>query len=166
MAREKYPHKALDKLLNADATLATADLNTLADSSASATDVNLLAGAATSGLAGVRRKVTASAVAMTGIGEAYSGSVITNEGAADARTFALSAAVVGVELTFVVMAAQELRIVPNGTETIGLPSTGVQGAAGKYLTADAVGEWVKLTCVKAGQWVVTGYFGTWAHEGE
>ena len=39
------------------------------------------------------------------------------------------------------------------------------GAAGKYLTADAVGEWVKLVCVKTGQWQVIGYAGTWAHEG-
>lgn len=63
------------------------------------------------------------------------------------------------------MAAQELRIDPSGTETIALPSTGAQGGAGKYLTADAVGEWVRLLCVKAGQWQVTGYAGTWAHEG-
>ena len=33
------------------------------------------------------------------------------------------------------------------------------------LTADAVGEWVKLVCVKTGQWQVQGYAGTWAHEG-
>jgi hypothetical protein len=32
-------------------------------------------------------------------------------------------------------------------------------------TADAVGEWVRLLCVKAGQWQVIGYAGTWAHEG-
>ena len=82
-----------------------------------------------------------------------------------AATFVLSAAAVGVELTFMVMTAQELRIDPNGTQTIALPSTGAQGGAGKYLTADAVGEWVKLVCVKTGQWQVEGYFGTWAHEG-
>lgn len=35
----------------------------------------------------------------------------------------------------------------------------------KLLTADAVGEWVRLLCVKAGQWQVAGYLGTWAHEG-
>ena len=63
------------------------------------------------------------------------------------------------------LTAQELRIDPSGTETIALPSSGAQGAAGKYLTADAVGEWVKLVCVKAGQWQVEGYAGTWAHEG-
>ncbi len=49
--------------------------------------------------------------------------------------------------------------------TIALPSTGAQGAAGKYLSADAVGEWVRLLCVKAGQWQVAGYAGTWTAEG-
>lgn len=63
------------------------------------------------------------------------------------------------------MAAQELRIDPSGSETIALPSTGAQGAAGKYLSADAVGEWVRLLCVKAGQWQVAGYAGTWTAEG-
>lgn len=33
------------------------------------------------------------------------------------------------------------------------------------LSADAVGEWVRLLCVKAGQWQVTGYAGTWTAEG-
>ena len=82
-----------------------------------------------------------------------------------AAVFGLGPAAVGAELTFVVMTAQELRIDPSGTETIALPSSGAQGAAGKYLTADAVGEWVRLLCVKAGQWQVIGYAGTWAHEG-
>ena len=91
--------------------------------------------------------------------------MFTNEGASGAAVFALGPSAVGVELTFRVMTAQELRIDPSGTETIALPSSGAQGAAGKYLTADAVGEWVKLVCVKAGQWQVEGYAGTWAHEG-
>jgi hypothetical protein len=51
--------------------------------------------------------------------------------------FALPAAVVGLNIAFASGATQELRIDPNGTETIALPSTGVQGAAGKYLVADA-----------------------------
>jgi hypothetical protein len=78
---------------------------------------------------------------MSGITEAYSGGIFTNEGASGAAVFALGPAALGVELTFMVMTAQELRIDPSGTETIALPSSGAQGAAGKYLTADAVGEW-------------------------
>lgn len=92
------------------------------------------------------------------------GTIHTNRGAGAAITFALPAAVVGMHYTFHVQAAFELRIDPNGTETIGLPSTGVQGAAGKYLTADAVGEWVNLVCLFAGLWTVQGWFGTWAAE--
>jgi hypothetical protein len=90
-----------------------------------------------------------------------SATVFTNEGAAGAVTFALPAATVGLNYRFQVMAAQELRIDPNGTETIALPSTGAQSAAGAYIVADALGEWVNIVCVKAGQWVVQGYNGTW-----
>jgi hypothetical protein len=113
---------------------------------------------------GQRRKVIVDADGEIDVDEAYSGAIITNEGAQGTAVFALGASVVGVELTFVVMTAQELRIDPNGTETIALPSSGAQGAAGKYLTANAVGEWVRLVCVKAGEWHVMGYAGTWEHE--
>jgi hypothetical protein len=95
---------------------------------------------------------------------ALSGGVISNAGAAGAAVFALPPAVVGLDYTFVVEAAQELRIDPNGTETIALPSSGVQGAAGKYLTADAVGEKVHLVCLTAGTWDVEHYSGTWTAE--
>lgn len=65
---------------------------------------------------------------------------------------------------FLVGAAQELRIDPAGTETIALPSTGVAGAAGKYLTANAAGETVHLACLADGAWSVVAFTGTWAHE--
>jgi hypothetical protein len=91
------------------------------------------------------------------------GKVFTNEGAAGAITFALPAATVGMRFRFQVLVAQELRIDPNGTETIGLPSTGAQQAAGKYITADAVGEGIEIFCVKAGSWHVRGV-GTWTAE--
>lgn len=93
-----------------------------------------------------------------------SGSGFTNTGAAGAITFALPAATVGLNYYFRVSVAQELRIDPNGTETISLPSTGVPGAAGKYLTADAIGETVRLICAVAGTWSVFGYTGTWTAE--
>lgn len=179
MARLKYPWRAVKKLVDADASLSTNDLNALAEITASSTELNLLDGLAAPGnataskppvldankaLLGLRRVVTADADGMAGINEAYSGGVFTNEGAAAAAVFALGPAVVGVELTFRVMAAFALRIDPSGTETIALPSTGAQGAAGKYLEADAVGEWVRLVCVKTGQWQVQGYGGTWTAE--
>ena len=179
MAR-MYPHQALDQLIYAPTTPTAAQFAQLAAMTSSGAELNLLdglnaAGSATaskvvtldanSAVSGIRRKVLVDADGAAGIDAAYSGYIITNEGATGAATFVLSAAAVGVELTFMVMTAQELRIDPNGTQTIALPSTGAQGAAGKYLTADAVGEWVKLVCVKTGQWQVQGYAGTWAHEG-
>lgn len=92
------------------------------------------------------------------------GSIHTSVGATGTITLALPAAVVGMNAKFRVGAAQELRIDPNGTEKISLPSTGVPGAAGKYLVADANGETVYLVCTKAGEWSVFGYTGTWTAE--
>jgi hypothetical protein len=88
------------------------------------------------------------------------GKTFTNEGAGGAITFALPAATVGQRYRFVVKAAQELRIDPSGTETISLP-TGVQQAAGAYITANAIGERVSVECVKAGEWDTTEDVGTW-----
>lgn len=90
-----------------------------------------------------------------------SGTGFTNVGASAAITFALPAAVVGLQYLFAVGVAQELRIDPNGTETISLPSSGVPQAAGAYLTADAIGETVHIVCVTAGSWRVFGFTGTW-----
>ena len=96
---------------------------------------------------------------------AESGSCHTNTGASGTVVLTLPAAVVGLEFFFGVGAAQALRLDPDGTETISLPSTGVPGAAGKYLAADAAGETVHLMCVVAGNWAVMGYTGTWTAEG-
>ena len=180
MAREKYPYNAWMKLRGADASLTADDLTALSEVTSSSAELNLLDGLSVAGnataskavvvdadkaLLGLRRRGTVDADGMAGITEAYAGGVFTNGGAGAAAVFALGPSAVGVELTFMVMAAQELRIDPSGTETIALPSSGAQGGAGKYLTADAVGEWVRLLCVKAGQWQVVGYRGTWAKEG-
>lgn len=91
------------------------------------------------------------------------GATFTNDGAAGAITFALPAATVGQWYRFVVKAAQELRLDPNGSETISLP-TGVQQAAGKYIGADAVGERISVECVKAGAWETHEAVGTWTAE--
>jgi hypothetical protein len=95
---------------------------------------------------------------------AQSGAVISNLGASGAAAFVLPAAVPGLQFVFLVEVAQALQIDPDGTETIALPSTGVQGAAGKYLVADAIGEKVHLVCVSAGTWDVIHYSGTWTAE--
>jgi hypothetical protein len=92
------------------------------------------------------------------------GTTFTNAGASAAVTFALPAATVGLWYRFVVKAAQELRIDPNGSETISL-ATGVQQAAGKYITADAAGERISVECVAAGVWETSEAVGTWGVEG-
>lgn len=89
-------------------------------------------------------------------------SIHTNEGAGGAVKLTLPAALVGMEFTFYVMAAQQLQIDPNGSETAAI--AGIQQAAGKYVWADAVGEYVTMKCVKAGQWEDIGTRGTWTAE--
>jgi hypothetical protein len=89
------------------------------------------------------------------------GKTFTNAAASGAITFALPAATVGLWYRFKVQAAQELRIDPNGSETISLPADGVKQAAGAYLTANAVGEGVEVECVTAGTWEANYYTGTW-----
>lgn len=93
-----------------------------------------------------------------------SGSLHTTYGATGTVVATLPAATVGLEYSFEVGAAQELRLDPDGTETIALPSTGAQSAAGKYITANAAGEGVHIRCTKAGQWSVVSYIGTWTAE--
>jgi hypothetical protein len=93
------------------------------------------------------------------------GTGFSTVGAGGAVVFALPAATVGLHYYFRVGAAQELRIDPNGVETISLPSDGIPGAAGKYLTANAIGETVHLVCAVAGTWSVFGFTGTWTAEG-
>jgi len=92
------------------------------------------------------------------------GSSHDNTAAAVAVTLVLPDATVGLTFRFLVVAAQELRLDPNTTQTIALPSTGVQGAAGKYLTANAAGEAIELICSTAGEWEVVDYSGTWTAE--
>lgn len=89
---------------------------------------------------------------------------VSNAGASGAATFTLPAAEPGLRVSAVVEATQQLRLDPNGTETIALPSTGVQSAAGKYITADALAESVELVCLTKGTWDVVNFQGTWTAE--
>lgn len=93
-----------------------------------------------------------------------SGATLTNTGASGAVVFSLPPAVKGLSIRARVDAAQELRLDPNGSEQICLPSTGVPGTGGKYLTADAVNETVHLRCVEDGIWDVVSYTGSWTAE--
>jgi hypothetical protein len=107
------------------------------------------------------RTVEAKTADYTVVAGTDNGKTFTNEGAAGAIVFALPAATVGQWFRFQVKAAQELRIDPNGTETMSLPSSGAKQAAGAYLTANADGEALEIECVKAGEWESRYYTGTW-----
>lgn len=97
--------------------------------------------------------------------EATYGVIVANVNATATVTFVLPPAVPGMRVMAVVKAAFELRIDPFGTQTISLPSTGVQGAAGKFITADALSESVELFCIVAGTWDSFGATdGIWAAE--
>jgi hypothetical protein len=106
------------------------------------------------------RTVEAKTANYTVVTPTDNGKTFTNTAAGGAITFALPAATVGQWYSFVVKAAQELRIDPNGTETIAL-DTGVQQAAGAYITANAIGERITVECVKAGEWDTSDPVGTW-----
>jgi hypothetical protein len=108
-----------------------------------------------------RREVNAKTAAYTVVAGTDNGKTFTNTGATGAVAFTLPAATVGQWYRFKVKATQELRIDPNGTETIALPSSGAQQAAGAYIVADAIGEGCEIECVKAGEWDVNFYTGTW-----
>lgn len=95
---------------------------------------------------------------------ADSGTTHTSVGATGTIVANMPEATIGLNYFFYVGAAQQLRIEPLGTNTISLPSTGVPGAAGKYLVADASGETVNLICTVAGNWAVAGFTGTWTAE--
>lgn len=98
-----------------------------------------------------RRTVEVKTADYTIVADTDNGKTFTNEGAGAAVTFALPAATVGQWYRFVAKAAQEIRLDPNGTQTIAL-DTGVQQAAGAYITFNAIGERVTIECVKAGEW--------------
>lgn len=108
-----------------------------------------------------RRTVSVKTADYTVVADTDNGKTFSTEGAGAAVTFALPAATVGQWYRFKVKATQELRIDPNGTETIALPSSGAQQSAGAYLVADANGEGCEIECVKAGVWEVNSYTGTW-----
>lgn len=90
--------------------------------------------------------------------------VFGNGGATGTVVFSLPPATPGLQFSFRIVAAQALRVDPNGTETIALPSSGVQGAAGKYLGSSTAGGTLTIRCDVAGQWSVVNSTAVWAAE--
>lgn len=92
------------------------------------------------------------------------GTCHTNAGAAGTVRVTLPPATPGMSMYMAVAAAQALYVDPSGTEVIALPSTGVPGAAGKYLTSSTIGASLRIVCVVAGVWNVFGYSAAWTAE--
>lgn len=91
-----------------------------------------------------------------------SGGVYTNAGDGDAETYSLPDAAAGLEYTFVVMAAQQLRIDPKAGDKIIYAAVALDN--GEYLWADAVGESIHVLAVDGVNWIVTQSVGTWTQE--
>lgn len=108
------------------------------------------------------RAVAAKTADYTVVANTDNGKTFTTAGATGTVVFSLPAATVGQWYQFVNKAdTYELRIDPNGSEVMALPSTGALQTAGSYLTANAIGESVQIQCVVAGVWDVVAYTGTW-----
>ena len=92
---------------------------------------------------------------------AENGKRFSSKGATGTVTLTLPAATVGLRYSVYVGAVQELRLDPNASEVMQLPSTGANQAGGAYLTANAVGETLEIGCCEAGVWSVFASVGTW-----
>ncbi len=83
----------------------------------------------------------------------------TTAQSATIKVYDLTAAAAGLEYTFVVMAAQELRVTPVGNDLINI--NGIAADAAEYWTANAAGEALHLVAVDAVNWIAVEYTGTW-----
>ncbi|HEY8862234.1 MAG TPA: hypothetical protein VIN37_09160 [Candidatus Limnocylindria bacterium] len=90
-----------------------------------------------------------------------SGTAHSSKGAAGAIAAKLPAATPGLRFTFYVGAAQEHRVTPLIAEQVCATATDVAGTAGKYISADAIGETLQIACFEAGIWTNLASGGTW-----
>ena len=95
------------------------------------------------------------------VDQANSDVILTNTGAGGAITFTLPEATAGMRVTAVVKAAQPITLAPATGEALCATTTNVKGTDDYGHVADAIGEYIKLVCVKDGLWDVHGYLGTW-----
>lgn len=121
-----------------------------------------ITGDGTAALTGFLRTVVNDADGEATLLVSESGSVQTNAGAGGAAAWVLPAAAPGLEFTFVVMAAQELRVTPAAGDAINI--AGSQGDAAEYWTANAVGASLTLIAVDDTNWVAKCYTGTWTQQ--
>lgn len=90
---------------------------------------------------------------------AESGKVLTNLGSDGGDAWTLPTAVAGYEYTFVVMAAQQMRITTAAGDSI--LGSGIDVGAGDYYWADAVGETLHIIAVDSANWIIISSTGTW-----
>ena len=124
-------------------------------------DIESVTGDGTGALGGFLKTVTNDSDGKT-LNVNESGTVQTNAGAGGAAAFTLPTAAAGLEYTFVVMAAQELRVTPGAGDVINYSCTAMD--ATEYYYADAVGETLHIIAVDATNWIVISSTGTWAEE--
>lgn len=111
------------------------------------------------GFLDVVRKVVADSDGGT-IAESDSGTTFHNTGASGLISFALPAAVVGLEYDFVSLAAHAIEINANGSDVIQDGAT-QSVAGGEIQSSGALRETLRLRCLVAGAWVVMFDKGTW-----
>lgn len=88
-----------------------------------------------------------------------SNTIYTNTGDGDGAAILLPAAVVGLEFTAAVCAAQTLTITADGTDTIRMAASVTAG--GGSISSNVVGSVATLACVEAGKWFTKSSVGTW-----
>jgi hypothetical protein len=108
------------------------------------------------------RKVISNSADSVSVYSTDSGKIFTNASALASQSWALPTAIAGLTYTFVVMAAQPLRVHPASGNAINI--AGSQGADAEYWWADAVGESLTLVAVNNTDWIATAYTGTWTQQ--
>lgn len=93
-------------------------------------------------------------------GSAESGTVYTNEGAAEGATLTLPAAAPGQYVTCIIQAARALVVTAGAGDTIRLG--GAVTAAGGSVTSAVVGATLVLLAINTSEWVATAVVGSWS----
>lgn len=95
--------------------------------------------------------------------ESQSGATVVNTGASGAVVASLPDAVPGLQFTFIVTAAQHLRIKPVEDEQVPI-HTGALQTASLYVGMNTIGGTMTLRCVEEGKWHAVAAIGTWVVE--
>ena len=106
----------------------------------------------------ITRDVTA--VTTTATAAATVDQVFTNEGDEDGAEVTLPSAASGLEIRFVVQAAQTLTITAGSGDTIRVAALATSAAGS--VTSNVVGSAITLLAINATEWVATAVVGSWS----